>query len=201
MTQRSGVGRPSNRDERYEQIMQALVCCVSKFGLEGTTLKNVADEAGLKRPLIRHHLGNRDDMIEALHNYVLARFDADVDNLVRALPQKNKADALVDILFSDRAANDPDMTMAFAALTSSARENAGLRERCRKCILRFEEVVAGALSNDIPDNRAAGQAAHGIVALYFNATSLSTLQMPNIWTAQAKELARELIKMTPHDED
>jgi AcrR family transcriptional regulator len=60
------AGRPSNRDERYAQVMQALVRCVARFGLEGASLTQIAAEAGLSRPLIRHHLGNREDMIAAL---------------------------------------------------------------------------------------------------------------------------------------
>ena len=56
------VGRPSNRDDRYEQIMQALIRCVARYGVEGASLAQIAEEAGLKRPLVRHHLGNREDM-------------------------------------------------------------------------------------------------------------------------------------------
>lgn len=161
--------------------------------MEGMTLTRVAEEAGLTRPLIRHHLGNRDAMIDALEDYVLTRFDAEVDALIQALPEADTGDMLLDILFADAETNDPDMIMAFAALTSRARNNPQLRERFRDCILRFEEAVAKVISKDMTSPSAAGRSAHGIVALYFNATSLAPLDMPGSWKAHAEGLAREIL--------
>ena len=57
------AGRPSNQNERYLQVMEAMVRCVARFGLDGATLERIAAEAELSRPLIRHHLGNREDML------------------------------------------------------------------------------------------------------------------------------------------
>lgn len=186
------VGRPSNRDERYEQVMRALVQCVARFGLEGTTLSKVAEVSGLTRPLIRHHLGNRDQMMRQLQDYVLARFDEDVDVLVDALPQRNTAAFLVELLFSAHAVSDPSMTLAFAALTAQARSEPELQRRCREQILRMERAVARALEAEAEAN-AARSAAHGIIALYFNMTAFEALDMPQDWQARAKDVARSLI--------
>ncbi len=192
----SGVGRPSNKDERYDQVMLALVRCVARFGLEGTTLTKVAEEAGLTRPLIRHHLGNRADVISALQDFVLARFDTDIDALIEALPDQNTGASLNDLLFSDRGASDPAMTMAFAALTAHARSDKSLRKRCRACILRLETEVARVLAAEIPDESAARTTAHGIVALYFNVTAFEALDMPRVWRKRARTVAHSLL---PHD--
>lgn len=189
----SGVGRPSNRGERYEQVMAALVQCVARFGLEGTTLSKVAEQAGLTRPLIRHHLGNRDDMISQLQDFVLSRFDADVDALIKALPDRNTGASLIDLLFSSSGASDPAMTMAFAALTAHARSDERLRERCRACILQMEAEVARVLAAEMPDRGAAKAAAHGIVALYFNVTAFEDLDMPEDWQARARTVAHSLL--------
>lgn len=190
----SGVGRPSNRDERYEQVMSALVQCVARFGLEGTTLSKVAEQAGLTRPLIRHHLGNRDDMICELQDFVLSRFDADVDALIEALPDRNIGASLIDLLFSSSGASDPAMTMAFAALTAQARSDEKLRERCRACVLRMETEVARALAAEMPGAAAAQTAAHGIIALYFNVTAFEDLDMPSDWQARGRTVARSLLQ-------
>ncbi len=189
----SSVGRPSNRDERYEQVMSALVRCVARFGLEGTTLGLVAKQAGLTRPLIRHHLGNRDDMIAALQDFVLSRFDADVDALIEALPDRNVGACLNEMLFSPNDASDPDVTLAFAALTAHARSDESLRERCRACILRMEAEVARALAVDIPDQEIARTTAHGIVALYFTVAAFEALDMPKDWQERARTVANSLL--------
>lgn len=190
------AGRPSNRDERYEQVMQALVRCVARLGIEGATLTEIAAEAGLSRPLIRHHLGNRDDILSALQGYVLKGFADQTDALAAALPDVEPAMAVIDLLFADTDDGDRDLVLVFAALTARSAGDPGLQEACKVFILQFEAVLAQAIRTDVPhlDQASADRAAQGIVALYFNVKSLSPLAMPESWTANAKENAIKLLK-------
>ncbi|MDA7966497.1 TetR/AcrR family transcriptional regulator [Ruegeria sp.] len=189
------VGRPSTRDERYVQVMQALVRCVARFGLEGASLTQIAAEAGLTRPLIRHHLGNRDEMIAALQDYVLQSFADQTQALVAALPKDAAGPTLIDLLFSDTTGSSPDMVLAFAALTARAAEDADLRTACRASLLEFEAAIRGALGQAYPqaDDRRVDAAAHGIVALYLNVASLAPLDMPQEWAQTARTLACKLL--------
>lgn len=193
-------GRPSNRDERYDQVMQALVRCVARYGLDGASLSQIAKEAGLTRPLIRHHLGNRDELITTLQDYVLKCFSEQTDALVGVLPASDKSEHLIDLLFSDMNQTSPDMVLAFAALTARAAEDASLRQACREALLSFETAVAAILRADFPKVDAAkiNTTAHGIVALYFNATSLAPLEMPSVWKTQAEQAARALFNGLEH---
>lgn len=190
------AGRPSNRDERYEQVMQALVRCVARLGIEGATLTTVADEAGLSRPLIRHHLGNRDEILQSLQDYVLMGFDDQTDALMEALPDIDPAVTVIDILFADAGAADPDLVLAFAALTARSAGDADLRSACQTSISRFEAVIAQVIKAEHPclDHPIADQTAQGIVALYFNKVSLSPLDMSDTWHANAKINAMKLLK-------
>lgn len=190
------AGRPTNRDERHEQVMQALVRCVARYGLDGASLSQIAKEAGLTRPLIRHHLGNREDIIAQLADYVMACFEAQNRAMVAALPPSGGVGALLNILFSDIATSDPDMVLTFAALTARAKDDQDLREKCRASMLSFEAAIAGALQQDHPtvDGASISLAAHGIAALYFNMTSLAPLDMPNSWASQAQGVARKLLQ-------
>ena len=191
----SKVGRPSNKEERSEQIMQALVRCVARFGIEGATLSSVAQEARLSRPLIRHHLGNRDEMITHLQHFVLTRFDQGIDALMAALDGQAEPSALVDVLFNDHSHNSPSMTLAFAALTAHARADDGLKEDCRNIILRMEAEIATFLTPHMPGSDAARDCAHGIIAIYFNVTAFEALDMPQDWTNRARNLAAHLLKI------
>lgn len=174
--------------------MEAFVRCVARMGLDGATLSTIAKEAGLTRPLIRHHLGNRDKMISALQDYVLGEFDSAANDLVRALPDSDAATAMVDILFSESSKSSPDLIMVFAALTAKAGEDDALREACRASILRFETQVAEVLERSYPEapQETRRIAAHGIVALYFNSASLDALDMPSDWRHLSKTLANSL---------
>lgn len=189
------AGRPSNRDERYEQVMQALLRCVARLGIEGATLAAIAQEAGLSRPLIRHHLGNRDEILHALQNYVLTGFNGQTEALAAALPDLAPATAAIDILFSDAGASDPELVLAFAALTARSAGEPELRAACHASISQFEAVIAAAIKveNADQDHAVAEQTAQGIAALYFNAVSLSPLGMSKTWLRNAKDNAIKLL--------
>ena len=189
------AGRPTNRDERYAQVMLALVRCVARYGLDGASLSQIAKEAGMTRPLVRHHLGNRDAIIGALADFVIERFDAQNRALTAALPEQAASQAMVDMLFSDQAANDPDMILAFAALTARSLEDTILRAKCRASLLSFEATLAEILRRDHPlaETAEIDRTAHGISALYMNVVSLAPLDMPAGWAAKARNLAQTLL--------
>ena len=176
--------------------MAALVKTVARLGVDGASLNAIAKDAGMTRPLVRHHLGNREDMLESLEAYVLERFDCDTELMLAALPEENASQALIELLFSEAAGASADLVMAFAALTARAANDEELRGSCRKSVVSFEAAIAGVLSAQFPkapieDVRANAQ---GIAALYFNVISLAPLEMPQTWLQRAKSLAHSLIK-------
>ncbi|MEM9290776.1 MAG: TetR/AcrR family transcriptional regulator [Acidobacteriota bacterium] len=185
------VGRPSNREEHYLRVMQALVRCVARYGLEGVSLNVLSIEAGMSRPSMRHHFGNRDEMLSILQDYVLSTFQSEIEAMLGTLPERNPASALVTFLFSDQGRSSPEMILAFAALTAKAAEDPKLRDACRAALLDFERTVTEVLSRQFPNvpAEACGHSAHGIAALYFNAMSLAPLEMPKQWLDTAHRLA------------
>jgi AcrR family transcriptional regulator len=164
--------------------------------LEGASLNQIASEAGLTRPLIRHHLGNREEMIAALQVYVLQSFGEQSEALIAALPQDAEGPMIIELLFADTATASPDMILAFAALTARAAEDAELRAACRDSLLSFEAVITDVLARAYPNAGAdaVNAAAHGIVALYLNVASLAPLDMPQNWAQTAQAVAHHLLE-------
>jgi AcrR family transcriptional regulator len=189
------VGRPSNRNERFEQVMQALMRCVSSHGLEGVSLAQIAKESGMTRPLVRHHLGNRGEIIDALKDYVFKQFADQTKELVEAVYGPDASRSMIEILFSDVSISSPELVMVFAALTARSVEDEKLRSECREVVLSVELAVAKIMRTDHPNKAqdALDIAAHGIVALYFNASSLAPLELPDIWRDRAKQAAHILL--------
>jgi AcrR family transcriptional regulator len=70
------MARPSKSEERKEQILNAFERCVVRSGIQGVTLEKVAKEAGLPRSLVRHFVGNRDDMAAAVFDRFMRRVEA-----------------------------------------------------------------------------------------------------------------------------
>jgi AcrR family transcriptional regulator len=59
------MGRKSKIDERREHILAAFERCIVSYGID-VSLERIAEEAGVKRSLIRHYLGNRDEVVGQL---------------------------------------------------------------------------------------------------------------------------------------
>jgi len=68
------MGRKSLADERKRQILDAFERCVIKYGLESASLDDVAQEAGVSRSIIRHYIGNRDQLFDELVDRITADF-------------------------------------------------------------------------------------------------------------------------------
>lgn len=75
--------------ERREDICRAALRVIARRGFAGTTLRDVAAEAGVAHGLLRHHFGGRDALLAAAFDLAvseqLASFDALPDDPVAAL--------------------------------------------------------------------------------------------------------------------
>ncbi|SLN55094.1 transcriptional regulator BetI [Roseovarius albus] len=190
------AGRPSNQEERYHQVMQAMVYCVARYGLDGATLDRIAKQANLSRPLIRHHLGNKEDMLGKLKSYVLDTFTERADSMFGSLPDTQRSQALLDTLFSDENSASSDLVMAFAALTARAAEDSILQQECRDWILGFEDKILAVLAADHADTdlQILRMVATGITAIFFNVSSLSALSLPDSWHQKSQQAAQTLLR-------
>ncbi len=183
--------RPSLKDQRSEEILDAFLTCVASFGLEGATQKRIATEAGVKRTLLRHYLGNRDEMISALTEHIVAGFAQTTDLLAQMLGADGGLEPLIDLLFDERDASDPRLMLAYQAMVASVDNYPEMRAPLLESLQRFLSVIEGAAKrshpNHSPDTIRA--VAHGISATYVNLDALSPLNPPADWHAAAKTAA------------
>ena len=68
------MGRPDLTETRTTEILDAFERCVGRYGLDGSSLERIAEEAGMKRSILRHYVGNRTDLIHALTDRVVAGY-------------------------------------------------------------------------------------------------------------------------------
>ncbi len=100
--------RPSVAAERREEILQAFEACALRKGLEATTLADVAEEAGLPRPLVRHFMGNRADLVSGLIERMMQRAIAAIEQAIEATGGQAEKDLLHVVLnttFADPVTN------------------------------------------------------------------------------------------------
>ena len=190
------MGRPAVTEQRRTEVLDAFVRCVARYGLNGATLERIATESGLKRPLIRHHLGNREQMVEALLAHVIASFGEQQIRMLAYLEGKERLPVLLDLLFSADTSTDDDLVLAFAALTAQAGQNEAMRKALLDSLIAFETLLRDEIKTAHPraDKTQVTAVSQALMALYFNLDALSPLQPPQQWRESSRHAAEMLIQ-------
>lgn len=189
--------RPNLKDHRRSQILDAYEICVARYGVEGASLERVAEEAGLARPLIRHNVGNREDLLQAMVDRFLERSRTSTRQMLDELPDEDRLMTLIDWFFDPRYA-DPRLVLVSEALIAAGSNDPKLARAMRKWFRDFLGGVAAVVAQDYPDaEEGAVQAvAAGITAALFNFESLTLIgpmtDLREASRAAAIRLARSL---------
>lgn len=186
--------RPSLKDQRSEQILDAYLTCVARFGLEGATQERIATEAGVKRPLLRHYLGNREDMIAALAAHVIAAFAEVTQALEAHFAATGTPAELIDALFEGDDAHDPRLMLAWQALATAAQNDPDLSRQLTQSYADFLAVIETVLTRahtHAPAERIRA-AAHGITACIQTIDALQPISPPAAWRTDLKAAALTL---------
>lgn len=184
--------RPSLKVERTEEILQATQRCVIRDGINGITLDGIALEAGMRRSLLRHNIGNREQVIEAFLDYFFKKSNEEVALLMTFLPKSGRIPMLLNYLFDDEYA-DSQLALVAMALTSAAESNDSIRQRLLDWNLDYISLLAEEMQYSYqeasPD--ACFEVAAGLAGIFFNAESLITLgDNPKVRIASKKAAAR-----------
>jgi AcrR family transcriptional regulator len=180
--------------ERREAILSAFARCVARDGVEGASLQEVADEAGLARGLLRHHVGNREELILALGERFCRQSLAEMESLVAALPQRNRLAKLIDLLFAAGCASTAEDLRVADALIAAAGSRPALRSMLRVWYDDFEAVIFTELRRAHPKAKraAVAEVATAIVAMAFCADSLTPLGETGPIFARSRRAAHRL---------
>jgi len=150
--------------------------CIARYGVEGATLERIADEAGMKRPALRHFVGNREALLAAFSNRFFARATDDNAALEAAVDEGLSADAFLDMLFDTTPPDTQSMLLVEALIAASTADRQTAR-RMKRYVDEFTRVVAKTLRIEFPNATPDDclDVATGIVGIYFNVESLSPL--------------------------
>lgn len=192
--QKRRVGRPSRAGERIDQILDAYTRCVALYGIEGTTLQRVANEARMVRGHIRHYVGNRDDMRVLFEKRMAARYSGRATKVVDEGPAGHRADTLVRYFFRENNTPTRDYA-AIDALFAAAFYDDKLRKRIRSVYVGLESLLARALAADYPARvqTVYEHAAYQILALAYGHWTFAEIGFPSERARTALQLALAVI--------
>ena len=189
------MGRPSLADERRPQILRAFEACVLKYGIEGSSLERIAEEADLPRSLIRHYCGNREDLTRALIDGIIDRTVSFYRDIIGRAGAAGGTRALVDYLMGVEFADRRDDALIDALMAVSHRD-ARVREQLREKYGMFERSVRRELRGAFPvaDATDVRASAYALMCLAVGSASMHDLEMPARGSRDARRVATILVE-------
>jgi TetR/AcrR family transcriptional regulator, transcriptional repressor of bet genes len=143
-------GRRATEPERRDQILAAAMSVATAEGLEGLTVRRVADAAGLSHGLVHFHFQTKDDLTSALLGRVLrSTLSAGV---FPASPGEPPRERLLAVMLGEmrRLAASPGLTRLFFDFWLTGARHPSLRTQIRKALLAyrrsFRPLVADVLA-------------------------------------------------------
>jgi len=165
--------------QRREEILDALETCILDKGIQATSLENIADTAKMKRTILRHYIGNRDDIICALSDRWTNKYTQQWHELLTYLPTSNRSEALIESMFSYRGKDVINNTIIGEALFYEAKRLAPLKANQKQIMQEFVQNLINEFSSQYPtDNQQKIElVAYGVFSNYLMSESLLPLDM------------------------
>ncbi|OUR96008.1 hypothetical protein A9Q81_13190 [Gammaproteobacteria bacterium 42_54_T18] len=143
------MGRKSLKTERVTQILDAFERCMEQKGLESTTLDNVAKEAGVARRIIRHYVGNRDELIQTAVDRIIDKFSDQVFDVIESSESDNRFDSGLNYIFSSDF-NALPINRLVAALLPVSLHDERVQQAVKKIYDAFHTGLDQELANHLP---------------------------------------------------
>ena len=194
------VPRKDLTEERTAQILNAFERCIVRQGLGATSLEDIAQEADVKRSILRHYVGNREDLVRALTDRLLARYRSDLaDMLGYATDDGTRiVDRLLECLFPPPNEETFQSVIVLEALIVEARQDDDLRRQINQLMADTVECVLAILRHALEgaevDRKTLFAIAWAVVGLSFNEESLTPLALPTRYRRGSVHAARVLIE-------
>lgn len=188
------MGRKSLKEERVSQILDAFERCLELKGLESTTLDNVAEEAGVARRIIRHYIGNREDLIQTAVDRLIEKFTQQVFLFINAAEGEERFEAGFEYIFS-KAFNELPINRQVAALLPASLHDEKVRQAVKKMYDAFHMGVDQQLAEYCPTapEKERQQVAYSVMCLAFGGGWMGNIGFSHKNNELNKTMARNLI--------
>lgn len=135
---------------RREQICRAAAVVISERGFAGTTMRMVAEEAGVSTGMLNHYFSNRAEMLRETLLYVSQGMQARVASAIEGIePGEKRLRELVRSLLPTDEPNSQSWRVWIAAYGASVREPE-LRETIGGRLSPWYDILDEALEGIVP---------------------------------------------------
>lgn len=203
------MGRKSRTEARREEILAAFERCIGRDGID-VPLERIADEAGVQRSLIRHYLGNRDELVDQVIARIAEAYPRRVAELLERALERG-LEGVLDILFPfadsahdwDAEAFDEWEAVIGAVLGTAQGRYPQAKERVARMMEEIVERAAAGLLERHPraDPGACREVAYGLFCLIQGHESLLKIGVAARHTDLVRENARHMLERLAHSDD
>jgi len=192
------MGRKDLTQERQNAILDATERCIAKYGLQRTTLENIASEAKINRGLIHHYIGNRDDVVQLMAERLLERYQHSFDAYAAEQAKKTAehSEAVAGYYFDAWFDLAPEDDILFLELLAQSGRNSHIRKQLIKLYSGVENLIANELTKFFPNTN--GKKLHtvsySLMVLAFAHATINWLGMPQSKRADVRSVAVHLIQ-------
>ena len=188
------MGRKSLKTERVREILDAFDRCLERKGLQATTLDNVAEEAGLARRMIRHYVGNRDDLVDAAVKRILEKYNRSIFEFIGGGDEKKRFGIALDYIFSETF-NALPATKLVAALLPVSLYDEQVRIAVKSLYTSFHQNLEEELKQRLPGVPAAKRrrTAYSVMCLSFGGGWMFNIGFDAALNQHNRKLAQGLI--------
>lgn len=189
------MGRKDLTEERTAEILDAFARCMIKYGLD-TSLEQVAEEAGMTRSIIRHYIGNREEVVNTLIERITREYLAELRAEAAQIPRENMIAATLDYLFTPE--DDPDGTdkLIFDVMMTGKDRYPKAKQVLIEMFEALIEMFAADLRRAYPQAEAARcqDVAYTVIALAMSNESLAWAGVDARYNTAARASAEALIR-------
>ena len=193
------MGRKKLVDQRQVEILDAFELCLIKYGLEESTLERVAQEAGKSRNIIRHNIGNRDDLIAAFVERILSRVKLVAVDILANTPKQKLVPNVLNFLFEERKPDaPPDLGERMLGGVWHIREQSPkIQQALLNFYKEFEKILTAGLIRLYPNVpvKKCQEVAYSIICLAETNWVLGTVGVDVVHTRMARRSAEHLLQV------
>ncbi|MCU0479854.1 MAG: TetR/AcrR family transcriptional regulator [Anaerolineae bacterium] len=189
------MGRKSLSEARTNEILDAFGRCIIKYGLD-TSLEQVAEEAGMTRSIIRHYIGNREEVVNTLIERVTHDYLNTLQRLGDGIPDEKLIDLLLDYLFGGLPDYDAVDKLILDILMTAKNRYPVAKQRLRDLFTHIITLLANDFqrlySHNTPDK--CREVAYGVLCLAMSNESFVWIGMDAQHHVMARQQAIYLIE-------
>ncbi|GAA3921402.1 TetR/AcrR family transcriptional regulator [Litoribacillus peritrichatus] len=138
------MGRPNKSEEKRHQILDAFERIILKDGFAKASQRKIAQEADMNQPMIHHYFAGSEEMLDALLNRVMQRYQEALDDFVASHEQPN-LESLIEFVCSEKFHRISRQNEVFFALIGQGGHQDSVFQKMSDVYHEFHNTIVGML--------------------------------------------------------